>query len=80
MKRTLTLLGLSLMLSAAPLFAQKPMDSANEKAVKITSGPSITNITGSSATINWTTNSAGTRLRSFTAVPCASVARAPRWY
>jgi hypothetical protein len=59
MKRTLTLLGLSLMLSAAPLFAQKPMDSANEKAVQITSGPSITNITGSSATINWTTNSAG---------------------
>jgi len=59
MKRTLTLLGLSLMLSAAPLFAQKPMDSANEKAVQITSGPSITNITGNSATINWTTNSPG---------------------
>ena len=59
MKRTLTLLGLSLMLSAAPLFAQKSMDSANEKAVQITSGPSITNITGSAATINWTTNSAG---------------------
>jgi hypothetical protein len=35
------------------------MDSANEKAVQITSGPSITNITGSTATINWTTNSAG---------------------
>ena len=59
MKRTLTLLGLSLILSAAPLFAQKAMDSANEKAVQITSGPSITNITGSTATINWTTNSPG---------------------
>src|SRR5438270_1205719 len=59
MKRTLTLLGLSLILSAAPLFAQKAMDSANEKAVQITSGPSITNITGNSATINWTTNSPG---------------------
>lgn len=59
MKRTLTLLGLSLALSAAPLFAQKPMDSANEKAVQITSGPSITNITGNSATISWTTNSPG---------------------
>src|SRR5579864_5938266 len=59
MKRTLTLLGLSLMLSAAPLFAQRPMDQANEKAVQITSGPSITNITGSTATINWSTNSAG---------------------
>jgi hypothetical protein len=64
MKRTLTLLGLSLMLSAAPLFtqkafAQKAMDSANEKAVQITSGPSITNITGSTATINWSTSSAG---------------------
>lgn len=59
MKGTFTLLGLLLILSAAPLFAQKPMDSANEKAVQITSGPSITNITGTTATINWTTNSAG---------------------
>lgn len=59
MKRTLTLLGLGLMLSASIAFAQKPMDSANEKAVQITQGPNITNITGNSATINWTTNSAG---------------------
>ncbi len=58
MKRTITLLGLSLLL-AAPVLAQKPMDDANEKAVKITQGPNITNITGNSATINWTTNSAG---------------------
>lgn len=57
MKRTLTLLGLSLMLTAAPLFAQKAMDQANEKAVQITQGPNITNISGTSATINWTTNS-----------------------
>jgi len=59
MKRTFMLLGLGLMLSAAVAFAQKPMDQANEKAVQITSGPNITNITGNSATINWTTNSAG---------------------
>ena len=58
MKRTLTLLGLSLMLLAAPLFAQNPMDQASEKAVHITAGPSITNISGTTATINWTTNSA----------------------
>jgi len=59
MKRTLTLLGLGLMLSAPVAFAQKPMDQANEKAVQITQGPSITNISGNSATINWTTNSSG---------------------
>ena len=59
MKRTLTLLGLGLMLSAPVAFAQKQMDSANEKAVQITQGPNITNITGNSANINWTTNSAG---------------------
>jgi len=59
MKRTLTLLSLGLMLSAPVVFAQKPMDQANEKAVQITQGPNISNITGNSATINWTTNSAG---------------------
>jgi hypothetical protein len=59
MKRTLTLLGLGLMLSAPVAFAQKPMDSANEKAVQITQGPTISNITGNSATINWSTNTAG---------------------
>lgn len=59
MKRTLTLLGLLLMLSASAAFAQKPMDQASEKAVQITSGPNITNITGNSATVNWTTNSPG---------------------
>jgi hypothetical protein len=59
MKRTLTLLGLGLMLSAPVAFAQKSMDQANEKAVQITQGPTITNITGNSANVNWTTNSAG---------------------
>jgi len=59
MKRILTLLGLGLMLSAPVAFAQKQMDSANEKAVQITQGPNVTNITGNSATINWTTNAAG---------------------
>jgi len=59
MKRTLTLLALGLMLSAPVAFAQKQMDQASEKAVQITQGPTITNITGNSATINWTTNSAG---------------------
>jgi hypothetical protein len=59
MKRTLTLLGLGLMLSAPVAFAQKQMDQANEKAVQITQGPSITNISGNTATINWNTNSSG---------------------
>ncbi|HMC31495.1 MAG TPA: fibronectin type III domain-containing protein, partial [Candidatus Angelobacter sp.] len=59
MKRTFTLLAASLLLLATPMFAQKPMDDANEKAVQITQGPNITNITANSATINWTTNSAG---------------------
>jgi hypothetical protein len=58
MKRTISLLGLSLLL-AAPMLAQKPMDQASEKAVQITQGPNITNITPNSATMNWTTNAAG---------------------
>ncbi len=59
MKRTFTLFAMTLLLLAAPMFAQRPMDQANEKAVQITSGPNITNISPTSATINWTTNSAG---------------------
>jgi hypothetical protein len=59
MKRTLMLLGLGLMLSAPIAFAQKPMDQASEKTVQITQGPTISNITGNSATISWTTNAAG---------------------
>jgi Repeat of unknown function (DUF5648)/Purple acid Phosphatase, N-terminal domain len=59
MKRTFTFLAVALLLLAAPMFAQKPMDQASEKAVQITSGPNITNISPTAATINWTTNSAG---------------------
>lgn len=59
MKRTCTLFAATLLLAVTPLLAQKPMDDANEKAVHITSGPNITNITPTGATINWTTNSAG---------------------
>jgi purple acid phosphatase-like protein/uncharacterized protein DUF5648 len=59
MKRTFTFVAATLLLWTAPMFAQKPMDSANEKAVHITSGPSITNITPTGATINWSTNAPG---------------------
>jgi hypothetical protein len=59
MKRTVTLLGLSLMLLATVAFAQRPMDDNNERAVRITQGPNITNITGKSANMHWTTNSNG---------------------
>jgi hypothetical protein len=59
MKRTVTLLGLSLMLLATVAFAQRPMDDNNERAVRIIQGPNITNITGESATIYWATNSSG---------------------
>jgi Fibronectin type III domain len=59
MKRTLTLLAGLLALMATIAFAQRPMDSANERAVRIVDGPRIDNITGHSATIDWTTSSAG---------------------
>ena len=59
MKRMLTLLSLSLMLSAVMAFAQRPMDDANERNVRIVRGPEIVNVNDNSATINWTTNSSG---------------------
>ncbi len=59
MKRTLTLLAFSLALSATVAFAQRAMDSANERAVHIVDGPRVDNISGHSATLDWTTNSAG---------------------
>jgi len=59
MKRTLTLLGLSLMLSAVMAFAQRPMDDDNERRVRIVRGPDIVNVTDDSATINWITNFSG---------------------
>lgn len=63
MKRIFTIVGLSLMLLGAGAWAQKPdqqksraIDSKAEKAVHITQGPSVSNISGNAATINWTTN------------------------
>lgn len=35
------------------------MDSASEKAVHITSGPTVANLSATSATMNWTTDKAG---------------------
>jgi Ni/Co efflux regulator RcnB len=35
------------------------MDEHSERAVHITSGPAVANLTGSSATLNWATNTAG---------------------
>jgi hypothetical protein len=57
MKRTLTFLGLLMFLGAAA-FAQGHMD-ANERDVRIVEGPSIINVTGHSARIEWVTNSPG---------------------
>ncbi|HKD80203.1 MAG TPA: fibronectin type III domain-containing protein [Candidatus Angelobacter sp.] len=68
MKRIFTLLGISLMLLGAGAWAQKQkpdqqkseaMDSKSEKAVHITQGPSVNNISGNAATINWSTNTNG---------------------
>jgi purple acid phosphatase-like protein len=67
MKRIFTLLGLSLMFltvgaSAQKSMDQKPshaMDEKSEKAVQITQGPTISNVTANSATISWATNKAG---------------------
>ncbi|HEU4413946.1 MAG TPA: fibronectin type III domain-containing protein [Candidatus Angelobacter sp.] len=59
MKRILTLAGLSLTLLAAPVFGQRGLDSAAERAVKITQGPEIRDNRGTSATLEWETNSAG---------------------
>jgi hypothetical protein len=57
MRRNLTLLAFVLALFSVAAFAQtSTMDSAKEKNVQITQGPTITNITGTSATINWTTD------------------------
>jgi len=68
MKRIFTLVGISLMLLGVSAWAQKAnqpkpdqqkseaMDSKSEKAVHITQGPEVSNVTGNSATVNWTTN------------------------
>ena len=54
------LAGLTVLLFSAMVWAQtNTMDAASEKNVQITQGPTISNITGNSATIHWTTNKAG---------------------
>jgi hypothetical protein len=57
MKYKWTLAGLTLLLFSAMVWAQtNTMDQASEKNVQITQGPTISNITGNSATIHWTTS------------------------
>ena len=57
MKFKWTIAGLSLLLFAAMVWAQtNTMDQASEKNVQITQGPTISNISGTSATIHWTTD------------------------
>lgn len=49
--------GLSVLLFAAMVAAQtNTMDQASEKAVHISQGPNVTNITGNSATLQWKTD------------------------
>lgn len=54
MKRSITLLGLSLMFLATVAFAQREGE-GRERRVRFTQGPNITNISGESATMNWAT-------------------------
>lgn len=57
MKNKWTIAGLSLLFFTAMVWAQtNTMDQASEKNVQITQGPNINNITGTSATIQWTTS------------------------
>jgi hypothetical protein len=51
--------GLTVLLFSALVWAQtNTMDQASEKNVQITQGPTISNITGNSATVHWTTSKA----------------------
>ena len=57
MRKNLSLLAFVLSLMSLAAFAQtSTMDQKGEKNVHITQGPTITSITGTSATINWTTD------------------------
>lgn len=57
MKNKWTIAGLSLLFFTAMVWAQtNTMDQASEKNVQITQGPTVDNISGNSATIQWTTN------------------------
>ena len=59
MKLRVHMLAALLVLFVTVAFAQKPMDSANEKAVKITQGPTIADNNGTTATLTWTTDRQG---------------------
>jgi purple acid phosphatase-like protein len=67
MRRILTVLTTLLMFLAMGAWAQKSMDQKpshqmdqkSEKAVHITQGPTVDNVTGNSATITWTTDKPG---------------------
>ena len=60
MKRIWFAAGIMLLLLLPVMYAQtNTMDSASEKAVQITSGPTVDASGGSTATIHWTTNKAG---------------------
>ena len=57
MKNKWTIAGLSLLFFTAMVWAQtSTMDQSSEKNVHITQGPTVTNISGNSATIQWTTD------------------------
>jgi Repeat of unknown function (DUF5648) len=57
MKRNIGLLMIGLCLAALAALAQKStMDEKSEKNIHITAGPEITNNSGQTATINWTTS------------------------
>jgi len=57
MKRIWIVAGLPILLFAAMAYAQtNTMDQASEKNVKITQGPTVSNITGNSATLHWSTD------------------------
>ncbi|HWG49969.1 MAG TPA: hypothetical protein VN669_09770, partial [Candidatus Acidoferrales bacterium] len=57
MKPKWTIAVLSLLVFSAMVWAQtNTMDQASEKNVQITQGPTISNITGNSASIHWTTD------------------------
>jgi purple acid phosphatase-like protein/uncharacterized protein DUF5648 len=57
MKYKYIMAGLTLLLFSAIVWAQtNTMDQASEKNVQITQGPTISNISGNSATIHWTTS------------------------
>jgi hypothetical protein len=59
MKLKVSMLAAVLVLFVTVAIAQKPMDSASEKAVKITQGPTISDNNGSTATLTWTTDRQG---------------------